>query len=93
LSFGNPRGTFLIRESETTKGRLAKAFLTTNVKACEEKKINHAKFVKYRVQCYKGREKCHVASMCARELDVWKIPRLWSERLKQRATQEHLVPN
>lgn len=38
LSFGNPRGTFLIRESETTKGRLAKAFLTTNVKACEEKK-------------------------------------------------------
>lgn len=37
LSFGNPRGTFLIRESETTKGRLGKGILTRNEKIVWEK--------------------------------------------------------
>lgn len=35
LSFGNPRGTFLIRESETTKGRMG--ILTMNEKIIREK--------------------------------------------------------
>lgn len=37
LSFGNPRGTFLIRESETTKGRLGNGILTMNEKVIWEK--------------------------------------------------------
>lgn len=68
MSFGNPRGTFLIRESETTKGRLAKAILTMNEKIDEK---NCAKFVKYCFQWYEGRDKGHLACMCARELDMW----------------------
>ena len=68
MSFGNPRGTFLIRESETTKGRLAKAILTRNETVYEK---NHAECVKYHFQWYEGRDKCDLAYLCARELDVW----------------------
>lgn len=63
LSFGNPRGTFLIRESETTKGRLS-----ANEKIHEQ---DCAKLVKFCFQCPKERGKCQLAHMYAAELGVW----------------------
>lgn len=90
LSFGNPRGTFLIRESETTKGRLAKAILTTNEKIYEK---NHAKLVKYSLQWYE-RDKRHLAYVCARELDVWTSQALeWVFKAENNPSATHAVPN
>lgn len=85
MSFGNPRGTFLIRESETTKGRLAKAILTTNEKVYEK---NCAKFMKYCFQWYEGSVILHI---CARELEVW-TSQISEECSKHRTTQGQPMP-